>query len=75
MDLPERERAVRKEDLMKIIKRGCLPGEKTMRATCNHCHTIFEFKEKEAKLEFDRNEGFYRVQCPVCANAVFKDSR
>jgi len=52
---------------MKILKEGKLPQEKTYTATCRDCKTVFEFKQKEAKMNYDQRDGNYlSVNCPVC---------
>lgn len=58
---------------VEIIKAGELPSEKIYKATCNHCHTIFSFQEKDASLKFDQKEGDYMViSCPLkgCGHTV-----
>jgi hypothetical protein len=57
---------------MKIIKYGHLPENKLYQTECSHCHTIFEFIEKEAKKEFTlRNETYLVIKCPLCSNSVW----
>lgn len=57
---------------MKIIKRGQIPENKTIRVKCNFCETEFEFQAKEAELVYDQREGdAYKIGCPVCGRAVW----
>ena len=58
---------------MKIIKRGELPELKTYETTCNSCRTVFEYFKQEAKAQFDRNEHYLTIDCPVCKRTVSVD--
>lgn len=59
---------------MKIIERGTDPQSTPIRATCNHCKTVFEFHPIEAEYTSDQRDGnFYLIGCPVCKHTVTKD--
>ena len=56
---------------MKIITQGKLPEEREYTSTCSYCHTVFEYKEKEAKVTHDQRDGSYvTVNCPFCKRVV-----
>ena len=60
---------------MKIIERGTDPKTVPIRATCNHCRTVFEFHPIEAKYNSDQRDGdFYSIDCPVCKRTVTKNA-
>lgn len=60
---------------MKIIERGTDPNTTPIRATCNHCRTIFEFQPIEAKYNSDQRDGdCYSIDCPVCNRTVYKNA-
>ena len=61
---------------MKIITPGRLPDLIEIRATCNHCKTVFEFTPREATLRSDQRDGdYYEVHCPLCGKVVTRDAR
>ena len=54
---------------MKIIKRGTIPEDRTHRATCSNCATVFEFTQSEVTQVQGRSErdaGLLGIGCPVC---------
>ncbi len=57
---------------MKVLKRGTLPEEKEVQATCGYCKSELEFMPSEAKKIFDSAGGveYYKVICPVCCRHV-----
>lgn len=58
---------------MKIIKRGSLPAERDHQACCDHCGTVFQFLQGEAKFHDDQRDGAYlAIACPVCQRTVTK---
>ena len=60
---------------MKIITPGRIPENIEIRATCNHCKTVFEFTPKEATIRSDQRDGdYYEVCCPMCVKLVTKDA-
>lgn len=56
---------------MKIIKRGVVPGEKSVTTTCENCETKFKFLRQEATQRYDQRDGDYlEIHCPVCRKIV-----
>ena len=56
---------------MQIIKRGQVPEEKELEATCLRCTTVIRFRAGEAKYVDDQRDGdFYQIECPVCKSLI-----
>lgn len=56
---------------MRVIKRGVVPAELLVLATCGHCRSELEFTVAEAAVVSGvRNESYYSVVCPVCGYGV-----
>lgn len=53
---------------MRIITKGKIPKEKTYQIVCKRCGTVFEAATSEMDYSppFQRNEGFYSIDCPLC---------
>ena len=61
---------------MKILKRGTLPEERILNATCRKCQTEFEFAQSETTTVHDQREGDYlSIRCPLCSAPVFLSSK
>lgn len=59
---------------MKIIQHGINPATQSIQATCNNCHTVFEFHPLEEKYHSDQRDGdCYSIACPVCNKTVYKN--
>ena len=60
---------------MRVIKRGIIPSELLVLATCGYCHSELEFTVAEAKMNTGaRNESIYFVECPVCRRTVTQET-
>lgn len=60
---------------MRVIKRGVVPAELLVLATCGHCKSELEFTVAEAAvITGSRNDSFYSVTCPVCGWAVTQET-
>jgi hypothetical protein len=57
---------------MEIIKRGKIPGDQVMTATCKGCGSELRFRQSEGtELHDPRERGVcVQVECPVCKRAV-----
>jgi len=52
---------------MRIIKEGQKPEDKLYTLTCRKCKCEFEFKQIEAKINYDQRDGnFLSIRCPCC---------
>ena len=50
---------------MKIIKQGMKLEDRTYRATCSNCNTIYEFLFGEAK-KIQKYGDYLQTDCPYC---------
>lgn len=58
--------------MVEIIERGRLPDEEEYQLRCIHCQTLFKFKKREARIQFDRNEHYMQISCPLCSEMCTK---
>jgi len=57
---------------MRIIKQGVAPTERVYCGTCRNCETEIEFKQHEAKTNFDQRDGNYlSIKCPTCGETIW----
>ncbi len=57
--------------MMKILKKGILPKDKTYTVSCGNCHTKFQFKQHEGEIiEDDRDGDYITIKCPICKGHV-----
>jgi hypothetical protein len=60
--------------MVKVIKRGKLPGERTSRITCGQCRSTLEVKASEWESTGDcREPNAVCVECPVCKHKIYRD--
>ena len=59
--------------MVKIIKRGQLPGERVRKVTCSQCKSVLEVKESEWESTGDvREPNVVCVDCPVCKHKIYR---
>ena len=56
---------------MKIIKKGIPPKERLWIGTCTHCGSIFEAKQGEIEVSYDRGEQYASAKCEICSNQFY----
>lgn len=57
--------------MIEIIRRGKTRDEKVYLADCVTCGSSLKFLGSDAKDEWDRNESFKSIMCPVCQHCIW----
>lgn len=58
---------------MRIIKQGQKPEDILHTLICHKCKCEFEFKQIEAKMNYDQRDGnFLSIRCPCCNEYLTK---
>jgi RNase P subunit RPR2 len=61
---------------MRVIRKGALPEKRVYKGVCNHCGTIVEFAQEEARYVSDQRDGdALVVTCPTCGKEIWSSAR
>lgn len=53
--------------MIRVIRRGDLPGDKYLRFTCIRCKSILEARDDDMPMVgYERKRPMYAFTCPVC---------
>ena len=57
--------------MIKIIKKGRIPGEVERIKKCHKCKTIFSYQKSDREIYgFSTDDWYYVVKCPLCGNGA-----
>ena len=57
--------------MIKIIKKGRIPGEVERIKKCYKCKTIFSYLKSDREIYgFSPDDWYYVVRCPLCGNGA-----
>jgi RNase P subunit RPR2 len=60
--------------MVKVIKAGTWPVDKTRKVTCKTCKSVLEVKDSEWQSTEDvREPSVVCVDCPICKHKIYRN--